>query len=239
MSVKIDKIYVINRIDRSDRAIAIYKELVDNDFIHRSMVSSNLLTNDFQFWPAIEDNENGVVGLNKTLHNLFDFVCHAPAHLYQNILIFEDDAKFCHFPQQDVDNVLNELPPNYEILYLGLNAYFPFDKRVSASIIKLKGAFALHAVLYSRAAILKIRDYYDNTKDYTTPADVIVNNLITCKDHSYCTYPMLVTQRNGYSDIEKVEMKYSRRFSSMDKFQQRYQEKLNLLMETKEEIKIV
>lgn len=153
----------------------------------------------FEVVPAIK-NENGQQGISDTLRGLFRETLDAG---HRNVLVFEDDVRMVVEPEEFervMDLALVELPGHWDILYLGAN--LPNKAMVSeysAHLLSTKRALALHAVAYSRGGMEKIL----SLKPYL-PIDLQIADLINIQGCSFVTFPLLCTQKEGFSDIEKT-----------------------------------
>lgn len=130
----------------------------------------------------------------------------------KNILVFEDDIKFVNTPGVDFDKVMTEAlaacaGPGfpYHTLHLGPNTHTPLHWSHN-NLLLMDQCLSTHAQAYSRDAMEQIVNYeWDGT-----PIDKMIEQKLQPQRRCYCTFPLLVTQQNGYSDIEKrtVNMYY-------------------------------
>ena len=118
------------------------------------------------------------------------------------ILIVEDDIKILNFP-----DVLTDIPSDWDMLYLGgnvkriVNSYNDKWKKVQswcthAYLINLKNKTFMKSVL-------KLWKNTDNT-----PIDNLYINKINTNYNCYMISPMMIVQREDYSDIEKKQVNY-------------------------------
>lgn len=142
---------------------------------------------------------NGADGIYHSMIKLFTKLLEDKV---ENALIFEDDSEFLLSPisfDHAISRCIEQLPPDYDMLHLGAN--LPNKHLVeyfSINLLKVKRALALHAVIYSRRGMEKILSL-----PKMLPIDLQIANFIHPAGHCYCSMPMLVGQRAGYSDIEK------------------------------------
>jgi GR25 family glycosyltransferase involved in LPS biosynthesis len=139
-------------------------------------------------------NKEGYVGLIKTMHSLFSI---AKLMNYENILVFEDDAKFIEGTEGFISECLQQLPKDYHCLHLGANLLVT-PTRVCENILKITASYALHATFYSKQAINLILPLLE---DETQPIDVSIMRKIQPLGKCYCSNPMIFTQRATRSDI--------------------------------------
>ena len=71
-----------------------------------------------------------------------------------------------------------------------------------ANLLKMNQCRSTHAQAYSLEAMKQIVSY-----EWTgIPIDQLIEERLQPQGKCFCTYPLLVTQRNGYSDIDKKEV---------------------------------
>lgn len=150
----------------------------------------------FDLVRAIPD-KNGAEGLKLTMAKLFDRLCEKDD--IQNAYIFEDDAKLIYGDSTPLlmGMAVRELSEDYDLLYFGLNL-LARPTRVSAALLKVSAAYSSHAILYSRKAMDFIRK---NLGAHDGPYDLFLSNQVVRQGNSYCTSPMLITQKDFTSDI--------------------------------------
>lgn len=198
-----DFIFVINLKRRSDRLLQIKWELDKYNIKHI-------------VWEANE-RTNGQEGIASTLKDLFKAAIYCGL---ENILVFEDDAKFMFDPSSVMEGAIKMLPSNYDMLYLGVNPTKTYVPRFySTNLLYLPRGYALHACAYSLAGMKKILELPDQL-----PIDLNIADNIHPEGNSYAVYPMICTQRPGFSDIEKKYTDWS--FA----LENRFNERLNLLL---------
>lgn len=182
-----DKIVVINLPTRNDRLVATMGEL-DKHNIPFDLVEAT-------------SHENGAMGLQITMINLFKDCIEKG---YKNILVFEDDVEFLN---EDVngtmDKVVEQLPDNYHIIYLGCQPTHGYPRFYSDNLLPVTGAFATHACGYSLSAMKSLV-----ALDMQPPIDNFIVRVLQPEGKCYQTYPFLATQREGFSDIGKAEISW-------------------------------
>jgi GR25 family glycosyltransferase involved in LPS biosynthesis len=163
-------------------------------------------------------NENGQQGISDTLRGLFRET------LEQSngpLLVFEDDVRMVVEPaefERIMDLALIELPSHWDMLYLGANLPSPrVVSEFSAHLLRTKRALALHAVAYSRRGMEEILSLPP-----TLPIDLQIADEINTAGGSFVTYPLLCTQKESYSNIERKVVCYSRyiedRYAEVEKY---------------------
>jgi GR25 family glycosyltransferase involved in LPS biosynthesis len=123
----------------------------------------------------------------------------------QNMLIFEDDIKFLRDPGPTMDQCVQQLRQRpWDLFYLGVNTHHPFSPFVSPNLLPVTHGFSTHAIAYSPSGQQKVNGF----RWQGTPVDVMLSDKVQSVGKSFCCYPMLATQRNGYSDIDQKEVTY-------------------------------
>lgn len=198
-------IIVVNLPHRQDRSVWVKKHFADNKIIG------------YVFFEATYST-NGVVGLLNTMLSLMKSL---DDNKYPNVLIFEDDAEFLtKFPDRDIKRALNELPDDFDALYLGCNLEKPDSEPHSKNLIKVKSAKAAHGVVYSAGAIRKVYQELLSMKT-VIPYDDLLINILQKDGNSYASKKLIVGQKEMYSDIENRNVSYNamlkRRFTQNTK----------------------
>jgi GR25 family glycosyltransferase involved in LPS biosynthesis len=184
-----DKILVINLPSRTDRLLQIAEELYKWD-IPYELVNAT-------------PHDNGAEGLRITVEKIFR---DAIADNLNSVLIFEDDAMFvdsCGNPNDTMEQVVNQLPPTWQILYLGAQCTNGFKAKKSSNLLLLDMAFATHAWAISLDGMKEIL-----AAGLESPIDNSIVKTVQPNGHTYITYPLLCTQRPGYSDIGRTEINW-------------------------------
>lgn len=187
----LDKIYVINLAKRKDRMLNAVNQL-------------NRHSIPFERVEAIEE-QNGAEGLRLTMDKLFR---HCIKNKYENVLVFEDDLDIIEPTINEVmQNVVADLPPNYDIIYLGTQLCAMPTGFYNHNLLKgVQHAFATHAAIYSLKAMKDIVK-----GKMTAPIDNWITQNIQQRNLTFAVYPMLVSQIVGksdiYSDQESIDWK--------------------------------
>lgn len=187
----LSKIYVINLAKRKDRMLNAVQQL-------------NKYNIPFERVEAIE-HEQGAEGLRLTMEKLFKACI---KNKYENVLIFEDDLDIIEPNINEVmTKVMADLPPNYDIIYLGTQLCAMPAGFYHRNLLKgVQHAFATHAAIYSLKAMKDIVK-----GKMTAPIDNWITQNIQQRNLTYAVYPMLVSQIVGksdiYSDKESIDWK--------------------------------
>ena len=174
------KTIVINREDRPER-LAATKEQLDRFGI------------EFEVFPAVIGGWKGCrlshLGVLEKYIN------------EDRILIFEDDIHFLQYPQQALEKAFNELPEDWDLLYLGISPLKKYE-RYSEHLFKVNGGYTTHAILYNNRDDSVI-EYILRHRDNVIKWDLFLSNVIHPLFKCFCIYPMTVTQRRERSDTCK------------------------------------
>lgn len=187
-----ERIFCINLDSRTDRWNSVqeeFKKLGIFDKIVR--------------YQAIKD-EDGRLGIIKS--NL-ELLKTARNNNLNNFLVFEDDVKFVvDNPQEYLQLSIEQLKSlEWNLFYLGANTHSKLEQ-VSPNLYRARECYAVHAMAYNKRVYDKIIDKYegmDKINQHKDILDVFFSNEIQPNNLCFLVYPMLVTQKNDYSDIEK------------------------------------
>lgn len=186
---KIDRIVCINLAKRTDRFLP-FTEMMENYSVP------------FERFSAIE-HPNGAEGLKETMIALFEDCIRKKV---ENVLVFEDDALFVERIEifhDTMNKSIESLPENYLMLFLGGQVTAGIIHFTSASLIQAAKVFSTHAVIYSLQGMKEILSH-----NISAPIDNFYVDQIEPMRRSFMTYPLLATQRSGYSDIGKSEINW-------------------------------
>lgn len=141
----------------------------------------------------------GYIGFNKSMYNIFQSYS-------GSLMVFEDDVEFIE-SVVNVEDAFNELPEDWDLLYLGANLREPV-KRYSNHLMILKNAWTTHAVGYSAKMVTWLKDNWNG--DYSPPFvfDEWLRQKVQPDFKCFITDPMVCTQRGSYSDIQKRVTNY-------------------------------
>lgn len=158
----------------------------------------------WRFRPLDINEEHGIFGVHQsfnasTKRMLSDFMDSDTA----TCLILEGDCIFKDISQ--VEAGLNELPIDWDLVYLGANIREPAPERISEHVFRVRDAWTTHAIGYSRRVVPFLlenqpgfsEEMYDNWLGRQLP------NL-----NAYVISPMVAWQRPHYSGIWGREVNY-------------------------------
>lgn len=152
----------------------------------------------YEIYPAYK-HENGAFGCFYTYKSIFS---HCIDNNIDNVLIFEDDIKIIGDINFFMAGSMENLPTDYHTLHFGPNTHQPIQWAFKPFFLTMHQCRSTHAQAYSIEAMRQIVKY-----EWTgIPIDQMVEEKLQPQGKCYCTYPLLVTQRNGYSDIDKQDV---------------------------------
>lgn len=122
----------------------------------------------------------------------------------RNILILEDDVDFIPNINDHFDEIVEELPADWDMIYFGGN-HFDSPQKVSAHLARITHTVALHAIA--------VNNKFFNTAikaltNVNTAADMNYQSL-QGKHNIFVTDPHLAWQRPGFSSILERHEDYS------------------------------
>lgn len=179
---KIDQIFCINLLKREDRLLEFVEQAEKYEI-------------PFQRYSAIE-NSKGAEGLKDTMVSLFTECIEKN---YEHVLVFEDDMVIVEGPEifhNTMNSVVNNLPPNYVMVFLGCQLTGEIKSFYSKNLMKANKMFSTHAVLYSKRGMKEAL-----AQGITGPIDNFYVSNLEPLNESYAVVPILCSQRSGYSDI--------------------------------------
>ena len=168
------------------------------------------ILNKVQRFSAIEhtDGRIGVIKSNLEIIKL------AKKKKAKNVLVFEDDVQFIweNDPLKNLELAMKQASSlKWQLFYLGANTHQKLLK-FNKNLILLKNAFAVHSMAYDNSIYDKFIDYAENVNEIKKHSDILDVYLATqIQPVHMCLMvnPILTTQRESYSDIEKTNVNYS------------------------------
>jgi hypothetical protein len=128
------------------------------------------------------------------------------------LLFLEDDCDFRNLHL--MDQVLRELPKDFDIFYLGGNVQDETPARISNHIFRIKGCWTTHAVVYRKPIVKFILDNHPHE------SAEMFDNWISKQLHLFKAYivaPMLAYQRPRVSGIWGGMQDYNSIFNQSEK----------------------
>ena len=128
----------------------------------------------------------------------------------ETTLVVEDDVQFIA-----VDfwtDIMNDMPKEFDLLYLGGNVIEPNKKRVSGFWWKCTDTWTTHAIIYSPEGAKRILELWDQELIYD---EFLRRNQPQLK--AFICKPFLAVQKPGYSSLQKQMVNYSHIFDEAQK----------------------
>ena len=214
----IDKIFIINLENRTDRKEQIIREL------RKQGISKD----EYEFFKAIKPSMADVlswttdycghvrqdVGVSKfdgyrigclgCLCSHVEVCKLALSRGYKNILILEDDVEFT--------DSINKLKPyskqvndDYDMLYLA-GSHLGEWKMVSENVKRVVGTHTTGSYCISERVMKYL---VSNIDSYDKEIDVFYAKEVQPRFRCFCVHPHVVRQRDGYSDIQQNVVRYT------------------------------
>jgi GR25 family glycosyltransferase involved in LPS biosynthesis len=171
--------YVINRDDRPERLRDTIEEL-RNAGMNAKRFPAII---DKPGWKGCRDSHLAVMELCRN---------------EKYFMIFEDDIEFLTEPSAVMIKAIEQLPKDWDMLYLGLSPQKP-QERYSENLFKVNGAYCTHAILWNNRFGGALKYILLNKVDILK-IDVYLSAVIHPKFNCFATYPMIVTQKQTKSD---------------------------------------
>lgn len=192
-----EEIYVINldhRTDRFEQCQSEFEKLGIKDRVQR--------------FSAIkcDDGRVGVIKSNLAIVKM------AKEKKLNNVLVFEDDVKFLYEnrPLEILSRAIKQIKIPWQLFYLGANTHSKLTK-ITPNLIYLKNAYAVHSMAYNKTVYDKFINYAEKIEKINNPNEILdiwLANEVQAKQVALMVNPILTTQRESYSDIEKTVVKY-------------------------------
>ncbi len=164
---------------------------------------------DYSVHPATKDDD-GRRGLILSIQQLL-YKC--VEENLECILVLEDDCKFIRDNTMEiVDKCLEQLPEDYDMLFLGCFLTQKLIHKYSENLLQLSEARATQSIIYSKKGMIKLLKALENPRGSRTvvPLDDVIQQKIMRDKKTFCSFPNLTSQHSGFSDIEKKSVSYSK-----------------------------
>lgn len=112
-------------------------------------------------------------------------------------MTIEDDILFLPNAKENLEKSIEQLPPDWDMLYLGATLNRPLE-RVSENLLRIKKGWATHGIVYNNQS--GVVDFI-LSQGYKWKIDVLLADVVQELFNCYMCYPMVATQRPGYSDV--------------------------------------
>ena len=155
------------------------------------------------------EKPDGRVGVIKS--NL-EIVKLAKNNNWNNVLVFEDDIKFLNNSLENLSKGISQINNfDWELFYLGANTHVSLNK-FSDNLVIAKQCYAVHSMAYSNQIYDKFINYgekiSDNIIHTSLILDIWLSSVIQTNNKSLLLNPIITTQRESFSDIEKTVVNY-------------------------------
>ena len=120
-------------------------------------------------------------------------------------MVIEDDILFLPGAKETLEAAIEQLPADWDMLYLGATLNQPLD-RISDNLLRLKRGWTTHGIMYNNQN--GVVDYILKVK-YDWKIDVLLADEVQAKFNCYMCFPMVATQRPGWSDIVDHHTEYN------------------------------
>lgn len=191
----VGKIYCINLNRRTDRWKAIQREFL-REGLHVERFAA-VDSRDFKATYSCDNNNNAC-----TLSHL-SLIIRAKFLGLGSVMIFEDDAVLSRKFKAQLTECLNELPADWNMLYLGAS-HKEEPLKLTRRIYRVQKSFCSHAYILNANMFDTM---IENFQNFDQPCDCFYT--VLQRNHNmYICNPPLAWQRGGYSDIMQKEMHY-------------------------------
>jgi hypothetical protein len=134
----------------------------------------------------------------------------------QTLLHLEDDCVFRDLSH--LDTALNELPPDWDIVYLGANLVCwnngePAPEQFSSHLWRVRAAWTTHAIGYNRKCVHELLTRQPNYSEMMF--DQYLSNRLS-EFNAFCVAPMVAYQRPRFSSIWQREDDYTPIFEASE-----------------------
>lgn len=197
-----EKIIWINRDSRRDRRVHFMEQCSRYGFSAERFRAHEGTTLDGSF--------NGNMGCTASHRGVLELIAH---HGWERTLIFEDDVEVVEpgrygdhavgrLPfQKQWEQIVPEIPDDWDMLYLGGHYGSPPIARVSQHIIRINTMLTTSSYAVSRKFAYEVAPHIHGGG----PIDSLYSNFIP-KYKCYCVQPRLFVQLTGLSDLQHREM---------------------------------
>lgn len=178
------KTYVINLDKRPDRLLGINLPIRWERFV---ATDGELLLDE-------PPNKRGIFGCHDSHLRLIDKIKNEKYNYY---LIFEDDVEVCDNFIDNLESVINKLPEDWELLFLG--GWNVGDKKTYCDNIDIaEKVYCMHAYIFKSNIVDKLYKKYSSRK---YKVDVLLAELLP-ELKAYICNPTIAWQKPGFSNIE-------------------------------------
>lgn len=153
-------------------------------------------------------NNDGRLGLILSMQQLFTKCIQENM---QCILVLEDDCKFIHDnPKEIIDKCMEQMPQDFDMLFLGCYLTQKLIHKHSENLLQLSEARATQSIVYSKSGMTKVLKEIGRLGNYVIPFDDLIMQKIMRDGKTFCSFPNLTSQYDGFSYIEKKPVSYAK-----------------------------
>ncbi len=173
----------------------------------------------FEVITAILNKEAPCVGLVHTMQKFFQQCLRDGL---ERCLLFEDDLSPLVTPEvlnETMEGVVSHVQSNWDFIYLGCNPAGGFSAFLYPNLLRMRFGYNTHAVAYSKRTMEYIANHeIAEPIDNKLVRDYMPNSVVLA------TYPILFTQKPGFSDIGGQHTDWS------DMIEKRFEQQVKLIV---------
>jgi Glycosyltransferase family 25 (LPS biosynthesis protein) len=196
-----DHIYCMTMHRHSERYKELNKYFIDHDITVEKVYGYDGSRTTFPLTKSVESLRKGHSDLKSVkitpqeaaiVFNNKSILMDAIANGYENILILEDDAVFADNFEEEFTKVIEELPENWDLFYLGGLFYWNMPRPWKDHLWIAERVLGLHAVGINHT----VYETLLNSTNLTEPADVTYGKIQPILE-SFISKKTLIGQRSG------------------------------------------
>jgi GR25 family glycosyltransferase involved in LPS biosynthesis len=191
-----DKVFCINLDRRTDRW----------EHAQKQMELYNIQAERFSGYDnvIVEGLRNGNAGCTASHRGVLEIIAH---NKWDKVLILEDDFECNHSPSEFLElwnQMINEVPKDWDFLYLGGHYANPPQKRVSKHVIKMDRMLTTSSYAVRWQTAKAISPYLSGN----SPIDSLISGF-TSQMNAYIFHPRLMVQTPSFSDIQERDCNHT------------------------------
>ncbi len=207
-----DRICYINLSKRLDRRRRMDQVLIDNDI---SAVRIHATEGNLWGWKSdsYKPPLRGFEGMAGCISTHISILRDAVRDNVQSVLIFEDDCEFVGHFQQKFDDWSENVPSDWDLLYLGgLNGVGEYVNGIDGHVVLVTEMTSTHAYAVNRRVFTEVLAAWFSNFPYLK--DSVDGYLRTLQNtlKAYAFNPPMAWQRADHSDIQNGHRDYVDRF---------------------------